>query len=53
LYKGLEEERNISAAAANHAMAMIMSLQEEKAALHMEALQYLRMVEEQAKYDMM
>lgn len=51
LYKELEEERNASAIATNEAMAMITRLQEEKAALHMEALQYLRMMEEQAEYD--
>ncbi|XP_050236025.1 probable myosin-binding protein 4 isoform X2 [Mercurialis annua] len=51
LYKELEEERNASAISANHAMAMITRLQEEKASLHMEALQYLRMMEEQAEYD--
>ncbi|XVF80920.1 hypothetical protein PTKIN_Ptkin15bG0113900 [Pterospermum kingtungense] len=51
LYKELEEERNAAAIAANEAMAMITKLQEEKAALHMEALQYLRMMEEQAEYD--
>ncbi|KAI3445231.1 hypothetical protein Pfo_001896 [Paulownia fortunei] len=51
LYKELEEERNASAIAANQAMAMITRLQEEKAALHMEALQCLRMMEEQAEYD--
>ncbi|KAL9253840.1 putative myosin-binding protein 4 [Drosera capensis] len=51
LYKELEEERNASAIAANEAMAMITKLQEEKAALHMDALQYLRMMEEQAEYD--
>ncbi|KAB1208878.1 hypothetical protein CJ030_MR6G011314 [Morella rubra] len=51
LYKDLEEERNASAIAANQAMAMITRLQEEKAALHMEALHYLRMMEEQAEYD--
>uniref|UniRef100_A0A0A9HIQ0 GTD-binding domain-containing protein n=1 Tax=Arundo donax TaxID=35708 RepID=A0A0A9HIQ0_ARUDO len=32
-------------------MAMINRLQEEKAAMHMEALQYLRMMEEQADHD--
>ncbi|KAL5068118.1 hypothetical protein RYX36_019005 [Vicia faba] len=32
-------------------MSMITRLQEEKAALQMEALQYLRMMEEQAEYD--
>ncbi|KAG4139801.1 hypothetical protein ERO13_D07G216300v2 [Gossypium hirsutum] len=47
----LDEERNASAIAANQAMAMITRLQEEKAALRMEALQYLRMMEEQAEYD--
>lgn len=51
LYKELEEERNASAIAANQAMAMITKLQEEKSSLHMEALQYLRMMEEQAEYD--
>ncbi|KAL0437386.1 UNVERIFIED_CONTAM: putative myosin-binding protein 4 [Sesamum radiatum] len=52
LYKELEEERNAAAIAANEAMAMITRLQEEKAALHTEALQYLRMMDEQAEYDM-
>ncbi|XP_038715769.1 myosin-binding protein 1 isoform X2 [Tripterygium wilfordii] len=52
MYKELEEERNASAIAVNQAMAMITKLQEEKAALHMEALQNLRMMEEQAEYDM-
>ncbi|XP_073156204.1 probable myosin-binding protein 4 [Henckelia pumila] len=51
LYKELEEERNAAAVAANEAMAMITRLQEEKASLRMEALQYLRMMEEQAEYD--
>ncbi|XP_009141089.1 probable myosin-binding protein 4 [Brassica rapa] len=51
LSKELEEERNASAIAANQAMAMITRLQEEKAALHMEALQYLRMMDEQAEHD--
>lgn len=51
LMKELEEERNASAIAANQTMAMIMRLQEEKATLHMEALQFLRMMEEQAEYD--
>ncbi|XP_061356829.1 probable myosin-binding protein 4 [Gastrolobium bilobum] len=51
LHKELEEERNASAIAANEAMSMITRLQEEKAALQMEALQYLRMMEEQAEYD--
>ncbi|GMH30833.1 hypothetical protein Nepgr_032676 [Nepenthes gracilis] len=51
LHKELEEERNACAIAANEAMAMITKLQEEKCALRMEALQYLRMMEEQAEYD--
>ncbi|XP_010510304.1 PREDICTED: probable myosin-binding protein 4 [Camelina sativa] len=49
--KELEEERSASAIATNQAMAMITRLQEEKAALHMEALQYLRMMDEQAEHD--
>lgn len=52
LYKELDEERSAAAVAANEAMAMITRLQEEKSALHMDALQYLRMMEEQAEYDM-
>ncbi|KAJ9543566.1 hypothetical protein OSB04_023273 [Centaurea solstitialis] len=52
LHMELEEERNHAAVAADEAMAMITRLQEEKAALHMEALQYLRMMDEQAEYDM-
>ncbi|KAK8654227.1 hypothetical protein V6N13_128199 [Hibiscus sabdariffa] len=51
LSKELEEEKNAAAIAANQAMAMITRLQEETAALRMEALQYLRMMEEQAEYD--
>nr|GFA44363.1 myosin-binding protein 1-like [Tanacetum cinerariifolium]GFA44370.1 myosin-binding protein 1-like [Tanacetum cinerariifolium] len=51
LYKELEEERNASAVATNQAMAMITRLQEEKSALYTEALQSLRMLEEQAEYD--
>lgn len=51
LYKELDEERSASAIAANEAMAMITRLQEEKAALNLEALHYLRMMEEQAEYD--
>ncbi|KAF6154577.1 hypothetical protein GIB67_017959 [Kingdonia uniflora] len=50
LYKELEEERNASAIAANEAMVMITRLQEEKASLHLEALQYLRMMEEKVEY---
>ncbi|XVF85403.1 hypothetical protein PTKIN_Ptkin17bG0115300 [Pterospermum kingtungense] len=51
LYAELEEERNASAVAANQTMAMINRLQEEKAAMQMEALQYQRMMEEQSDYD--
>lgn len=51
LYMELEEERNASEVAANNAMAMITRLQGEKAAVQMEALQYKRMMEEQAQYD--
>ncbi|KAI3720133.1 hypothetical protein L6452_21043 [Arctium lappa] len=51
LYSELEEERNASAVAANETMAMINRLQEEKAAMQMEALQYQRMMEEQSEYD--
>lgn len=52
LYKELEEERNASAVAANQAMAMITKLQEEKATMYMEALQSVRMMEEQSEYGM-
>lgn len=51
LYMELDEERSASAIAANNAMAMITRLQAEKAAVQMEALQYQRMMEEQAEYD--
>ncbi|KAL2558950.1 Myosin-binding protein 2 [Forsythia ovata] len=51
LYAELEEERSASAVAANQTMAMINRLQEEKAAVQMEALQYQRMMEEQSEYD--
>lgn len=51
LYAELEEERSASAEAANQAMAMINRLQEEKAAVQMEAFQYQRMMEEQSEYD--
>lgn len=51
LYVELEEERSASAIAANQTMAMINRLQEEKAAMQMEALQYQRMMEEQSEYD--
>ncbi|KAK0597955.1 hypothetical protein LWI29_030180 [Acer saccharum] len=51
LYAELEEERSASAIATNQTMAMITRLQEEKAAMQMEALQYQRMMEEQSEYD--
>ncbi|KAJ4961302.1 hypothetical protein NE237_021212 [Protea cynaroides] len=51
LYMELDEERNASAVATNQAMAMITRLQAEKAAVQMEALQYQRMMDEQAEYD--
>ncbi|KAI3466964.1 hypothetical protein Pfo_023627 [Paulownia fortunei] len=51
LYAELEEERSASAVAANQTMAMINRLQEEKAAMQMEAFQYQRMMEEQSEYD--
>nr|GMC92468.1 myosin-binding protein 2 [Ipomoea batatas] len=51
VYTELEEERSASAVAANQTMAMINRLQEEKAAMQMEALQHQRMMDEQPKYD--
>ncbi|XP_020597455.1 myosin-binding protein 1 isoform X2 [Phalaenopsis equestris] len=51
LYKELEEERNASDIAANQAMAMINKLQEEKATMQLEVMQYLRMMEEQTEYE--
>lgn len=51
LYSELEEERSCSASAACEAMAMISRLQEEKAAVQMEARQFKRMVVEKATYD--
>ncbi|XP_019164937.1 PREDICTED: myosin-binding protein 2 [Ipomoea nil] len=51
LYTELEEERSASAVAANQTMAMINRLQEEKASMQMEALQYQRMMDEQSEYD--
>lgn len=51
LYMELDEERSASAVAANNAMAMITRLQADKASVQMEALQYQRMMEEQAEYD--
>lgn len=51
LYLELEEERSASAIAAKESMAMITRLQEEKAAIKIESLQYQRMIEEQSEYD--
>lgn len=48
LYEELEEERIAAETAANEAMAMILRLQEEKSALHMESAHYQRMAEEKA-----
>lgn len=47
----LEKERAASATAADEAMAMILRLQAEKAAVEMEARQYQRMIEEQFAYE--
>lgn len=47
----LEEERNASTTAANEAMAMIARLQEEKAAVLMEARQFKRMAEERETHN--
>lgn len=51
LYLELEKERSAAATAADEAMAMIMRLQEEKASIEMEAMQYQRMIEEKFAYD--
>ncbi|KAB2039788.1 hypothetical protein ES319_D02G035000v1 [Gossypium barbadense] len=51
LYIELEKERNAAATAADEAMAMILRLQEEKAAIEMEAKQYRRMIEAKFTYD--
>ncbi|XP_024399389.1 uncharacterized protein [Physcomitrium patens] len=51
LYSELEKERNFSATAASEALAMISRLQEEKAAVQLEARQFQRMVLEKAMYD--
>jgi hypothetical protein len=45
MYLELEKERNTSATAANEAMGMIARLQEEKAAVLMEARQFQQVVE--------
>ncbi|TYH26949.1 hypothetical protein ES288_A02G030100v1 [Gossypium darwinii] len=51
LYIELEKERSAAATAADEAMAMILRLQEEKAAIEMEAKQYRRMIEAKFTYD--
>ncbi len=51
MYLELEKERNASATAANEAMGMIARLQEEKAAVLMEARQFQRMVEQKSMHD--
>lgn len=51
LYLELEKERSAAATAADEAMAMILRLQEEKAAVEMEARQFQRMIEEKSTYD--
>ncbi|WOL01423.1 polyamine-modulated factor 1-binding protein 1-like [Canna indica] len=51
LYLELEKERSAAATAAEEALAMILRLQEEKAAIEMEARQFQRMVEEKSAYD--
>lgn len=47
----LDKERNAAASAADEAMAMIHRLQDEKAAIEMEARQFQRMVEEKSTFD--
>ncbi|KAK8518553.1 hypothetical protein V6N12_017699 [Hibiscus sabdariffa] len=51
LYFELEKERTAAYTAADEAMAMILRLQEEKAAIEMEAKQYLRIIEEKTAFD--
>lgn len=51
LYTELEEERNSSSTAANETLAMILRLQEEKAAVRLEADQYKRLAEEKLAHD--
>lgn len=46
LYAELDKEREASAVAVSEALSMILRLQEEKAAMKMEASQYQRMAEE-------
>lgn len=51
LYTELENERSAAAIAADETMAMINRLQEQKAAMQMEAMQYQRLMEEQSEYN--
>ena len=51
LYAELENERSAAAIATDETMAMINRLQEQKAAMQMEAMQYRRLMEEQSEYD--
>ncbi|KAL9679348.1 hypothetical protein QQ045_017206 [Rhodiola kirilowii] len=51
VYTELEQERNDAAEASAQTMAMITRLQEEKAALQLEASQYQRMMDEQIEFD--
>nr|CAD1823436.1 unnamed protein product [Ananas comosus var. bracteatus] len=51
LSRELEKERSAAASAADEAMAMMLRLQEEKAAAEIEARQYRRVVEEKSAYD--
>lgn len=50
LYSELDKEREASASAASEALSMILRLQEEKAAMKMEASQYQRMAEEKISH---
>jgi hypothetical protein len=51
MYLELEKERNASAMTANKAMGMIARLQEEKAAVLMEARQFQQVVEQKSMHD--
>ncbi|XP_040997621.1 uncharacterized protein LOC121243558 [Juglans microcarpa x Juglans regia] len=50
LYIELDQEREASSTAASEALSMILRLQEEKAAVQMEASQYKRLAEEKMSY---
>jgi len=51
MYLELEKERNASTTAANEAMGMIARLQEEKAAMLMEAKQFQQVVEQKSMHN--